>query len=700
AQDVLGKALNLDGSNPEALLVAGVIAIRSGQTEAALTALGKAAAAPSPDYRALAYLSTVQLAQKQPQEALASARKAVALAPASALAHESLGTAAFFSGSTAEAAAETALALELNPQSATAHLLASDLAVAQGDLDGGMAEAEAAVELDPRLAPAHQAIGMIALAQNDLKRAEKAFGKALALQPKLVAARTGMGMTYSRQGKLAQALEQQEGAAALDSSSAAVQNNMGMIYLQTGRLDQAIATLKATERLQPDWAIVKANLALAYLESNQYAQALSAAEKAVKLGGDSARVRTTLARVYLRQGRTNAAWAQLRRALELDPNYALARLHLAEVYMALGRPEDATRERFKALSLQPSVMVDSREYARTELEGSAGNSFFANAKTMGRGDDGQNAYYVAAQTGKSDAERPRTTAHDTTVVGIAGRQTAADETAVLYATAEIANQDRPGAALPSLLPTDPDYSSKFRGAEAQVLTRRGAGRDGDLTLRLGWRRSQQRNQNPDALSDDDPKPFQRLEQIASGPMAEFRLDQRIGQHDLLTVGAAWMARRNEISGLLGSGDPPVFSPFKNSDVREIGAGYVEFQRLANDRTQWLVGGRIVAANETTAVIRPKALVRRQVSKTASVTLLTRPVLADDVSELAPVDPYALRSFMSPTDLARGGYSQSYELQYESTPPSGVLRVAIFQRDVRNLLVDLEDPAWSLEAAPL
>lgn len=700
AADLVRARLTAEPNDPEALLVAGLIATRRGQAEAAKAAFTQAAVGDAPDYRALAYLSTVQLAQSDAPAALLSAQRAVALAPASALAHQSLGTAAFYCGTLAEAAAEADIALTLNPQSAPARLLAAQVAVAQGDLDAGLQAAESAVELDPRLAPAHYLIGMIALAQNDLKRSERALSNALALQPKMVAAQTAMGLALARQDKLAEALEMHEGAATLDPGAAGVQNNIGLIYLQTGRLRQAIDTFQGALRLQPGWAIIHANLALAYLESYDYARARNAAERAVALGGDSARVRTTLARVYLRQNRLNAGWAQLRRALELDDSYALAHFHLAEIYVELGRPEDATRERFRALTLQPSAMVDNRQYARTEVEGAVGDITRGTARTMGRGDDGQNSYYVAAQRATGDFDRPRTDVRETTVLGIAGRQTAADETAVIYATAQSQNQERPGQALAGGLPTDADDTSSFRGRELQVLTRQGIWDNADLTWRFGYRDARQETQNPDSLFGD-PDPLRTLELSGKGPMAEFRIDKPLGPCDLLTFGSAWTRQRLAIEGLLGMpGTPPTFTPFGNEESRQAATGYLEFQRLLSPRTSLMLGGRMVVAGGTGPVLRPKAWLRHNLTGNSSLVLLTRPILADDVTEVAPVDWYGLRGSISPLDLARGGYAQSYELQYERIPANGVFRASLFQRDLRNLLVDLEDPAWSLRAAPV
>lgn len=77
------------------------------------------------------------------------------------------------------------------------------------------------------------------------------------------------------------------------------------------------------------------------------------------------------------------------------------------------------------------------------------------------------------------------------------------------------------------------------------------------------------------------------------------------------------------------------------------------------------------------------------------------MLSDDLSELSPVDEWSLSDALSPLDLSRGGYSQSWEIQYEAGARSSTLfRVGLFHRDLRNLLVDLRDPSLAGGAAPI
>lgn len=703
AERLISRALAAAPADPDVLVAAGLVNIRGGNLDAALKALTQASQQPSPDYRAFAYLSAVQLADKQGEAALQSAGKAVALAPCSGLARESLGTADFYAGDLREAQAEAQAALKLAPTSPTAHVLAANVAVAQGDLSEGMREAELALSLDPRQASAWQLIGMISLTQNNLKRAEKAFAQALELQPKLVTAQTGQGMVMARQGRLGRALKAQEGAVSLDPDQAAAHNNLGSVYLQKGRLAEAKAEFGRALELQPDWGLVHANLALAHLEGNEFAQAVHEGELAVKLGDRSARTYTTLGRVYLEQNRVNKAWAALRQALENDSDYALARLHLAEVYFRLGRSQDAQRESLKAITLQPSAIVDNRAYARTEVTAAAGDGVYGQVRTSGRGDDGQTSYHIAADHEEGDWDRARTHFDSQTVVGIVGQQASADRTSSLLFSADWDSRPRPGRALAGGAASDPNYTSRFDGQEINYLTRSAISDTADFTFKAGYRNATQHEGNPDA-GLADLKPFRRLRLSAQGPLLEMRLDKRYGRGSDLVGGVSFAQERWSSSGVLAvaGADPllPTLQSFDNPFDRDLATAYLEYQWLLDPQTRILAGGRVAMSDDTRPVFRPKVSVRRRVSENGTLVLLTRPVLADDVSEVSPVEPWASRPFMSPFDLARGGYSQSYELQYELQPAGSLLRATLFHRDLRNLLVDLQNPAWSAGVAPV
>jgi outer membrane cobalamin receptor len=95
------------------------------------------------------------------------------------------------------------------------------------------------------------------------------------------------------------------------------------------------------------------------------------------------------------------------------------------------------------------------------------------------------------------------------------------------------------------------------------------------------------------------------------------------------------------------------------------------------------------------VARFKGWLRHDLGDSSSVVLLTQPIMRDDVSELAPLDHWAMGSSLSPLDFATGGYAQAWQLQYQYMPGTDwLVRVGGFRNDLNSLLLDLEDPAWA------
>ncbi len=703
AQALVDRALARDAQSPLALLAQGLLAMRSGDAAAARRALEQALLLDADLYQAHAYLATVELSEHQLAAARLQAAQAVTLAPASGLALESQALVEFFAGNADAARQSLQAALAANPSSPTGHLLASDLYALEGDLDQAFFSAQTAVALDPGLAPAWSALGFLALAQNDLRLADRAFTRALELAPRLVAARTGMGVTYAREGRLARALEAQEGAVALDSSHLAAQNNLGAVYLGLGRLEEAATQFRAVIAAQPEWAVPYVNLALAYLELQRYAEALAAAEQGVRLGANSPRAHTTLARVYLRQNRVNQAWAQLRRALDLDETFALAHLEMAEVYSRLGNSREALRHQTRALALQPGALAESRGYSRTEAT-LAGGSLLADVKTDGRWADGETTYYARLAHERDDGGRAHSDWDRTSAVAMVGQQSAADSVDAGYLALQRENRDRPGRLL-GAVPEDTNFTSRFTGVDLLYLGRRDLGSRESWSWTLGYLHTEEQDENPDALTVADAKPFRLMTLTSRGPTAEARYDRTLGSRDALTAGVAWFGETRDLSGIIGQPQPPgavppiAWTPFSEQADRDAATFYLWRQWQPGQRVYAMLGGRLAARKGMEPVLRPEGYLRLATGGHGHLVLLTRALLADDVSALSPVQDWGLGEWLSPLDLALGGYTQSHEVQYELLPSNGsLLRLSLFRREARNFLVDLQDPQWSAGAA--
>jgi hypothetical protein len=171
--------------------------------------------------------------------------------------------------------------------------------------------------------------------------------------------------------------------------------------------------------------------------------------------------------------------------------------------------------------------------------------------------------------------------------------------------------------------------------------------------------------------------------------------------DTLTAGVAVLGEDRSVEGRIGTVNPPgaaehiTWRSFSDEADRNAATLYGWYTHRADAETELMLGGRVASREGMDPVVRPEAWLRRRMSRDGTLVLLTRPVLRDDVSELAPVNDWASRPWLSPLDLTTGGYSQSWEAVYESVPSDGsVLRGGVFWRSLENLIVDLEDPALS------
>jgi outer membrane receptor protein involved in Fe transport len=286
-----------------------------------------------------------------------------------------------------------------------------------------------------------------------------------------------------------------------------------------------------------------------------------------------------------------------------------------------------------------------------------------------------------------------------------GRQGGANSVEAGYLSLQQDWRDRPGKLLPDGTPEDPDYTGCFTAYDVKYLARTPAGRRAGWTWKLGYTGTEERESNRDALTAGDPKAFSRLRQQSKGPTAEARYDRALGSRDALVAGVGYFGEDWKLSGRVGQPQPPGSVPpvtwgrFSDEADRDAVTLYLWRQWQPGDRLYALLGGRMATRRGMKPVVRPEGYLRQGLGRQGTVILLTRAVLADDVTELSPVQDWGLRDWLSPLDLALGGYSQSNELQYEWLPSSGALvRLSLFRRDLKNYLVDLQDPQWSAGAA--
>ncbi len=688
-----------DDPRPQAYLAAAYL--RGGELEKAATSASEAVSLDPGSSLANTYLSYVHLAQGQTDAAVADAGKAVSAAPQSSLAHEALGSALMFAGRFPEARGEIDQALELNPASASAHLAQAKLLAAEGEIEVALQEAQVAVGLNPQSAPARSTLGLLFLLNKDSKRAGRQFEQALAMDPSLSEARTGWGLVLFKRGRFREAMEQQKLALSLDTDSASAYNNLGGVYASLGRMEEAIDNLQRAIELQPGWGLPYANLAVVHLEENRFREALEAGERAAALGERSPFVHTVLARIYMSQGRTDRAFAELRQAVALDELYPQAHYQLAQLYLDQDRSRDAVREIVGSVIADPSAMLETRLYARTENTLALGTYdwFHDDGRHSGQASDGDLSYFGSWLLDDHEGWREvNQDAREIFFEGIAGHQSQPSRQLVFFGTFFDRETGLPGPETDGSL-GDPDDRRDFSGYEALIAYRERLSPTVRGTFKYSFTQSDLRFANPDSLIPPDSNPFLDLTNESSRHLPELRLDAVIGGGSSLSAGYARLADDTKSHGVASVFDPStgeiVPTSFAVQSDHTTDTVWLEAASDVTDRLHLTLGGYWGWEEDASGVASPKVVALYRPDRSTWWSFVVNPIFRSDVSELAPVEALADPKGLSYLNFGSEGIGRTYELRYQRQGDrSSTLTTAVAYQEVSDLLIDVEDPAWT------
>jgi tetratricopeptide (TPR) repeat protein len=698
AVDLLARAASLAPDDPRPWAYLAVAHLRLGDLSSASAAASKAVDLGPRSALANSYLSYVRLAEGRLDDAVSAAESATADAPRSAAAHLALGTAFTFAGRRTEARQELDRALALDPLLASAHLSLAKLLAGEGKIEAALREAQYAVSIEPQSAPAHSTLGLLFLLAKDTERAGRAFQRALVAQPTLSEARTGWGMVLSRRGRFREAVAQQEMAVSLDTDSASAHNNLGAIYASDGRMEEAIDHLTRAIELQPGWGMPYVNLALLYLGQNRIRDALEAGERAVALGERSALAHTALARIYVKQGRVDRALSELRQAVALDDQYPQAHYQLARLYLPQGRSRDAVREIVRAVTLDPSSMLESRRYARTEATVAAGSH---SRRELGirhsnSTDEGRLSYFASGFAGSDDGFREVNQDQSNQFLeGIAGHQPRPTQQFAAFVTGFESDAGLPGPVTADS-PGDPDDRQDFSGREAVLAYRQRLSPRITSTLKYTSRRSRLRFSNPDSLAGDDNR-FQRLESESCENSPEIRVDVDMGARSALSLGYTHLRGAMDSEGIVSLFDPETgeftADPVSTQGDRDVDTAWIEMQSQLTQRFSLTLGEYWGRESGSSHVQSPKLVAIYRPDRSTWWAFVLDPLFRADASELAPVEALADPRSLRPLSFAADGLGRTYELRFQRQGGrSSTTHASLAYQHVRNLLIDVEDPA--------
>ena len=284
------RALASDPEDPEALLSAGQLALRTGDLAAARGWLRQAVRVTGDEATARARVATIWLEAKHPAEVLEVAR-----------------------GEDHRLAYLRGLALQQLKRWSEAAAAFAEVPVASGELYAS-ARASLAFALSRAGKPAE---------------AVKAVKRGLSAQPGDPTLLYALGEAYDRAGQREAALAQMRAVLAVKADHAEALNFLGYALAEQGeRLDEAQAFIERALRVDPQNGYYLDSLGWVLFKRGDVSRALQALERADRLAGPEATILEHLGDVYRRAARPADAAGAYRRALTApDPDADEERTH-------------------------------------------------------------------------------------------------------------------------------------------------------------------------------------------------------------------------------------------------------------------------------------------------------------------------------------------------------------------------------------
>ncbi|MGA2652000.1 MAG: tetratricopeptide repeat protein [Terracidiphilus sp.] len=284
------RVLQQDPRQPEALVGICLVALASGQSEAAVK-VAQAAIAEAPTLiPAWVVLGQALKAAHRNDEAECAYQQAIRLDGMNALARLGLGELKLASGRPEEAIWEFGLALRRQPTLVTALLGLGNALAVMGRNQEALDRYRQAIAFRPRLPEAEFAAGFVLARMGKLKEAETRYRRAIVERPDFAAAWM----------------------------------NLGSLLREQGRESLAHAALLRTVELRPDLVAGWVNLAVLERERHRPDKAEAYLRKAFDLNPDQVETQVAWCQFRAAQKDLPGAWAWLRWALARSPENAEA----------------------------------------------------------------------------------------------------------------------------------------------------------------------------------------------------------------------------------------------------------------------------------------------------------------------------------------------------------------------------------------
>jgi hypothetical protein len=128
---------------------------------------------------------------------------------------------------------------------------------------------------------------------------------------------------------------------------------------------------------------------------------------------------------------------------------------------------------------------------------------------------------------------------------------------------------------------------------------------------------------------------------------------------------------------------------------DIGTAWLEAVTDFDRRLQLTLGGYWGRETGSSSVVLPKVVAVHRPDPSTWWSLVVNPIFRSDAAELSPVEALADPKGLNYLNFGGGGYGRSYEARYQRQGGrSSTTTASLTYQRVRDLLIDVEDPAWT------
>jgi tetratricopeptide (TPR) repeat protein len=270
AEAICRRVLQAVPHDAEALHLLGLIALQTGDADAAVRLVGEAVAAAPDEPKYRVNLSAVLGQAGRNDEALEAARVAVTLHPDFAEAHNNLGSALVRIGSVRDALASYLRAIGLRPDYDEAFYNRGVALQMLGAQEAAAFCFQQAIMLQPDYVEAHNRLGVCHVALKRFDAALAAYDEAIAIDPDYDEPFYNRGVAFQTMERHEEAVASYSQALALRPDYAEALKNRGMVLQALERYGEALADFDSAIALRPEHAQTHFSKAACLLQSGDF----------------------------------------------------------------------------------------------------------------------------------------------------------------------------------------------------------------------------------------------------------------------------------------------------------------------------------------------------------------------------------------------------------------------------------------------